>query len=160
MKKVYLLYHSYEYDETSELKILGIYSTYENAEDAKRRYFQLEGFKKYPEQCFFIEAYSLDNDENWLEGFISSDELEEEFCHLTIIINQWLEIEKTPKESWKNENHYDFLTELSYRLNTSETISELAKHIQNLTKNYLKTEKNYCDCQKVSQKIFNCIKNK
>ena len=70
MTWVYLLQHSYENEGSEETKIIGIYSSYENAERAKCKVKSKEGFNRFPEDCFYIDAYELDRD-NWVEGFIS-----------------------------------------------------------------------------------------
>jgi hypothetical protein len=78
MNKVYVLYHSYEYGEEQEhesTKILGMYSTAENAEKAKNRYSKLDGFSRYPDNCFFILQCEIDKDSVWAEGFLTWDEI-------------------------------------------------------------------------------------
>lgn len=77
MQKVYLLQHSYEYEieenlKVDETKIIGIYSSYEMAEQVKERYKTKKGFSRFPIDCFYIDEYELDND-NWKEGFITWD---------------------------------------------------------------------------------------
>ncbi|MCX7923119.1 MAG: hypothetical protein N3B21_14075 [Clostridia bacterium] len=68
MKKVYLLQHSYEYDDCEETKIIGIYSSKEKADLVIEKYKKLPGFKHYPD-CFFIDGYKIDED-NWQDGFL------------------------------------------------------------------------------------------
>ena len=53
MNHLYLLIHTYEFCDGTEIKLLGIYSTREKAKEAKARFYALEGFNKYPESCFF-----------------------------------------------------------------------------------------------------------
>ena len=80
MNTIYLLRHTYEYGEELEhetTKELGVYSSFEKAEEAKKRYFPLEGFRNYPEECFVICEYQLDKDSSWEEGFISWEEASE-----------------------------------------------------------------------------------
>ena len=77
MNSVYLLRHTYEYGEELDhetTKELGIYSSLEKAEEAKKRYSPLEGFRDYPEECFFICEYQLDKDSEWSDGFFSWSE--------------------------------------------------------------------------------------
>jgi hypothetical protein len=72
--KGYLLQHEYEYkfnNETfEEVKVLGIYSTREKAEEAINYYMTLEGFKDHPIECFHIDEYTFD-ERHWAEGFFT-----------------------------------------------------------------------------------------
>jgi homoserine kinase type II len=70
MKSVFLLQHTYEYDDCEETKIIGIYSSRERAEKVVEKYKELPGFKHYPD-CFFIDEYDIDED-NWQEGFFKA----------------------------------------------------------------------------------------
>lgn len=75
--KVYLLQHSYEYEicediSTYNTKIIGIYSSQEKAEEVKSQFKLKKGFDRYPEDCFYIDEYQVDED-NWTEGFITWD---------------------------------------------------------------------------------------
>ena len=70
--KVYVLWHVYEltddYGEHDEEKLIGIYSTYDNAQAAIQSHKDLEGFKDLPIDCFEIHEYELDSS-NWKDGF-------------------------------------------------------------------------------------------
>lgn len=71
-EKVYVLQHSYDYgenDEFTETKFIGVYSSESAAEKAVERLYKVQGFDKYPKECFNIDAYTIDED-NWTEGFI------------------------------------------------------------------------------------------
>ena len=73
MNKVYTLEHSYECGEDleyDEAKMLGIYSSFEKAEEAKKRYSNLAGFADYDESCFYIDAYDIDVDTGFTDGFV------------------------------------------------------------------------------------------
>lgn len=52
-----------------DLKILGVYSTEQNARERIGRARKLPGFRDEPE-CFVVESYTLDEDQ-WTEGFVS-----------------------------------------------------------------------------------------
>lgn len=69
-KSVFLLQHCYENNNCEEVKVIGIYSSRENAEKCSERLLSLPGFKNYPDN-FFIDEYRLDVG-NWTEGFKSS----------------------------------------------------------------------------------------
>ncbi len=71
MKKAFLLQHSYMYGkrcEFEETKVLGIFTTQQEAEKAIDFYKKLPGFKDFDDNCFSIDMYILDNYE-WQEGF-------------------------------------------------------------------------------------------
>lgn len=75
--KVYLLQHSYEKEIDEELKvdetkIIGIYSSYENAEQVKKEFKNRKGFNRFSEDFFYIDEYELDQN-NWSEGFVTWD---------------------------------------------------------------------------------------
>lgn len=71
MKKVFLLQHSYERDESGveETKLIGVYSTRERAEQAIVRLSNVEGFRDYPD-CFCVDGYEIDKD-HWVDGFVT-----------------------------------------------------------------------------------------
>jgi len=76
MKEVYLLTHSYDYGveaEHSEVKIIGIYSTFELAKKTVEYYKTLPGFREFEDECFCINNYKLNSSE-WAEGFVYLDE--------------------------------------------------------------------------------------
>lgn len=80
MKKVYLVQHSYEYEieegiPSEETKIIGIYSSIEKAKETVEHFLTIEGFKDFPEDCFYIDAYKLDTN-NWEDGFITKKSAE------------------------------------------------------------------------------------
>ena len=54
-----------------------------------QRYKSIEGFKKYPITCFFVDEYKIDED-NWTEGFVGSDEIYNDFVTVTSYFNEWL----------------------------------------------------------------------
>jgi homoserine kinase type II len=80
MKSVFLLQHSYEDDGIERSKIIGIYSSKENAERTIEKYKTISGFKDYPND-FYIDEYEIDKCE-WQEGFIKSGEALDELTEL------------------------------------------------------------------------------
>ena len=79
---VYLLEHSYEYDigdgETAdEIKTLGIFTTEEEGKSAIEYYKTLEGFKDYPEDCFYLDRFEL-NKRFWVDGFFTPSDEDDE----------------------------------------------------------------------------------
>jgi hypothetical protein len=72
MEFVYLVQHSYEVGENGEfdeVKLIGVYSTQEKAEEVVERYKEIPGFKNYL-NGFHIGEHEINKD-NWNEGFIS-----------------------------------------------------------------------------------------
>lgn len=154
MKKLYLLYHAYEFSDNNEIKHLGIYSSLENAEKARQRYIRLAGFSEYPENCFCISGFTPDNDECWKDGFVNLDTLTEDFRKLTAILNEMAGIKETPENSWKNQDYYYVLCEISALRYRTEDISELAEYIRKMFRNYMKTELNPDLCTRTAEKIM------
>ncbi|GAB4587052.1 DUF7336 domain-containing protein [Nocardia sp. IFM 10818] len=68
MDIVYLVNHEYELNEgEDEIKLIGVYSSEENARAAIERLRIQPGFRDLPE-CFVIHAYEIDKD-YWTEGY-------------------------------------------------------------------------------------------
>lgn len=67
MKSVYLLQHSYFWNDVEETKIIGVYSSRENAEKVVECYKFLPGFSDYKDE-FVIDEYIVDEN-NWEDGF-------------------------------------------------------------------------------------------
>jgi len=64
---VYLLWHAHDLDEEVDVKLLGVYSNQQNAEEAKQRVSLKPGFRD-SQQGFHIDCYEVDRDW-WAEGF-------------------------------------------------------------------------------------------
>ncbi len=153
MRKIYLLIHAYEFCDTIETKFLGIYSTSKKAQAAKKRYYLLEGFRQYPESCFSILPFELDQDQ-WPGGFVSADEIYDEFRALTIIINEMAGVEKAPENAWDDEDYYYILCEISRLSYNTDDISELADYIQQLFREYVKTQIDREICMETAKKLL------
>lgn len=131
--KMYLLYHQYEYgenNENEEIKTLGIYSSEQEAVKAIERYCKLEGFKKFPKECFVVDEYNVNVDTGWKEGFVNSNDLEQNFETLTTCFNEWLCNNKSAHESWENDVYYNALCDVEKVIYRIKDIRELAEHIQ------------------------------
>ena len=72
MTTVYLLYHIREDENSEDEKLIGIYTTMELAEEAKKRVESQPGFIDYPDD-FSIFPHKLNRD-GWAEGFIVTDD--------------------------------------------------------------------------------------
>jgi hypothetical protein len=64
---VFVLQHSYEQGDCTETKMIGVYSSREQAERAIDRLREVPGFIDRPED-FYVDEYRLDKDQ-WAEGF-------------------------------------------------------------------------------------------
>jgi hypothetical protein len=70
LKNVFLLWHSHDLgDGETDDKLVGVYSSIDEAEAAKARKLKFEGFRDSPEG-FLIDCYELDRDA-WSEGYIT-----------------------------------------------------------------------------------------
>jgi len=68
--KVYIVQHVHEFDDGREdIKLIGIYSSIENAQEAVQRLGHQLGFRDTPEG-FEIDTYTLDQD-NWTQGYVT-----------------------------------------------------------------------------------------
>lgn len=75
MEKVYFVDHIRdisEDDDVQDVKLIGVYTTKELAEEAVERKKNLEGFRDYPDG-FEISETPLDTD-LWTSGFITIEE--------------------------------------------------------------------------------------
>jgi hypothetical protein len=73
MKTVFLLQHSYdvgENDEYEETKIIGVYTSQAEADQAIHRLKDKPGFRYKPE-AFGVIALELNKDQFWAEGYAS-----------------------------------------------------------------------------------------
>ena len=70
MTKVYLLHHVHEFDDGHEdVKLIGVFRTFEKAQETMEGHKKLEGFRDYIEG-FSIDECTLDR-VGWTEGFIT-----------------------------------------------------------------------------------------
>lgn len=68
LTNVYVLQHVHEADDGAEdVKLIGVYSSRENAQAALARLSQAPGFSEAPDG-FHIDEYQLDTDQ-WVEGY-------------------------------------------------------------------------------------------
>ena len=68
MAKVFVLQHVHTLDDgTEDVKLVGVYSSRENAQAAASRLAQAPGFSEAPDG-FDIDEYQLDKDQ-WVEGY-------------------------------------------------------------------------------------------
>jgi hypothetical protein len=66
MNRVFLLWHEHDDDG----KLIGVYSSEENAIAARARVASKPGFVELPER-FTVAAYELDKD-HWTEGYVTA----------------------------------------------------------------------------------------
>lgn len=77
MVKLYMLQHEYEYTYENgifdEVKLIGIFSSLQKAEDAKNLLKNKKSFKDFPDSCFIISDIEIDSID-WVKGFIPTEE--------------------------------------------------------------------------------------
>ena len=66
---VYILHHYYELSKCEEVKLIGAFSSEEEAQRIIEKYKKLPGFKYYPND-FYISEYKIDVPA-WREGFLT-----------------------------------------------------------------------------------------
>lgn len=69
--KPYLLYHWRDEADDETAKPIGVFSSLEAAEGAKRRLSGEPGFRSQPDR-FIVDEYPVDH-VNWTEGFVVAD---------------------------------------------------------------------------------------
>lgn len=69
---VFLLYHTHDHSPDEMSKLIGVYTSIEEAESAILRILPQPGFRDRPES-FEIARYSIGQD-HWTEGFIKWSE--------------------------------------------------------------------------------------
>jgi hypothetical protein len=68
----FVVQHAHELEDgEDEVKMIGVYSTRENAESAVERLRLQPGFRDTP-NCFFIDDYTVDQT-YWTEGYVTTD---------------------------------------------------------------------------------------
>ncbi|MFB9077051.1 hypothetical protein ACFFLS_03585 [Flavobacterium procerum] len=77
MEEVYILEHVYEFENTEEIKFIGVFTTRENALNVIKELKDLPGFNRFDENCFQISQCRLNHYE-WKSGFISWEEANED----------------------------------------------------------------------------------
>lgn len=147
-KYVYKLVHMYECKEEDEIKELGIYSTYKKAKEAIGRYKVLEGFNKYPIDCFYINKCEIDRDAEWVDGFINSTIIEQNFSNFSKHFEIWLQSLETNKYTLTDFNFetnkeflYNLECEIYETICSMEKVEDITNHIRKIfEKRFGKTE--------------------
>ena len=65
--KVFVVQHEHERDGSADVKLIGVYATRAEADQARERLSAAEGFRDHPDG-FSIDAYELGRD-HWTSGF-------------------------------------------------------------------------------------------
>jgi len=70
VSSVFVLQHVHSFDQGEEdVKLIGVYSSRDNAQNAIKRLRESPGFCENPDG-FCIDEYQLDKDQ-WVEGFVT-----------------------------------------------------------------------------------------
>ena len=137
-QNLYLLYHAYEINGHEEIKILGIYTSPENAEQAKQRYLHLEGFREFPAHCFWIQRYAPNKDDAWTDGFFTEPEsVLQSFRKLSAELSAFLEL----PDNWENQEYFELLQEISWKLSVSDDIADIAEYLERFTADRIRKAK-------------------
>lgn len=130
MAEVYMLWHLYWYMddegyEEEEGKILGLYTSEEEAMEAAKRYYKLPGFNKYPFDCFGVDKYKVDEDSAWVGGFFSPHE---RIYHIVKKnVDVWDPLNLFP---YAPDNEYDIESkQIAKQVKLNHTVEELAEII-------------------------------
>jgi hypothetical protein len=68
---VFVVQHARELEDgEEEIKMIGVYSTRDKAEEAVERLRLQPGFRETP-KCFHIDDYTVDMD-HWTEGYVTT----------------------------------------------------------------------------------------
>ncbi len=74
--EVYTLEHTYSVNEIYKTsKLIGLFSSWEEADKVIDQFIQLPGFREYPRSCFIITKHIVDDFDKWKDGF-TDDQLE------------------------------------------------------------------------------------
>ena len=73
VQSCFLLHHIHVYGDDEDIKIIGVYRSYADAEAAIRRVKERPGFRDSMES-FSIDEYQFGKD-HWTQGYVSGDEI-------------------------------------------------------------------------------------
>ena len=75
MTHVYMLWHIHDLGDEEDWKFVGVYSSPEAVDAARRRVAALPGFRDTPDS-FRVERVAVDEDQ-WTQGFVTVDDAPE-----------------------------------------------------------------------------------
>lgn len=126
--------HMLEYDketdhgdfETEEYNLIGLYLSEEEAQEAKKR---VASEMNIDEALLFVSSSEIGKLQ-WEGGFVSPDDLYQDFVTLTACFNEWLGIDKSPEESWEDNKYYNALCDVDEAAYKIKDVRELAEYIR------------------------------
>lgn len=128
--RIYMLEYDKEIDhgdfEIEEYNLIGLYFSEKEAQEAKKRVL-LE--MNIDEALLFVSSTEIGKLQ-WEGGFVSSDDIYQDFVTLTACFNEWLGIDKNPEESWEDDEYYNALCEVEEVAYKIKDIRELAEYIR------------------------------
>ena len=74
---IYVLHHTYDTELNQETRFLGLYSNEEKVKEAIETFYKLPGFNQYPKECFIVGTCNINENANWLQGFIQGGQYNE-----------------------------------------------------------------------------------
>lgn len=76
MKTAFVVQHVHEFDDREDVKLIGVYSSRQRADDAVARLRAAPGFRDAP-NAFSVAEYEVDAD-HWVEGFATVGQREDD----------------------------------------------------------------------------------
>ena len=155
--RIYMLEYYKEIDhgdfETEEFNLIGLYLS-EEAQKAKKR-VALE--MNIDIELLFVSMEEIGKLQ-WEGGFVSSDDIYQDFVTLTACFNKWLGIDKSPEESWEDDEYYNALCEVEEVAYKIKDIRELAEYIRQVwIRRFDDTSKNFEDYMQIADNIISTM---
>ena len=156
--RIYMLEYYKEIDhgdfETEEYNLIGLYLLEEEAQKAKKR-VALE--MNIDEELLCVSSTEIGKLQ-WEGGFVSSDDIYQDSITLTACFNKWLGIDKSPEESWEDDEYYNALCEVEEVAYKIKDIRELAEYIRQVwIRRFDDTSKNFEDYMQIADNIISTM---
>lgn len=159
---IFMRVHMLEYDkevdygdfETEEYNLIGLYLSEEEAQKAKKR-VALE--MNIDEELLCVSSTEIGKLQ-WEGGFVSSDDIYQDFVTLTACFNEWLGIDKNAEESWEDDKYYNALCEVEEVAYRIKDIRELAEYIRQVwIRRFGDKDRNLEDYMQIAGNIISTI---
>ena len=156
--RIYMLEYYKEIDhgdfETEEFNLIGLYLSEEEAQNAKKR-VALE--MNIDIELLFVSMEDIGKLQ-WEGGFVSSDDIYQDFVTLTACFNEWLGIDKNAEESWEDDKYYNALCEVEEVAYRIKDIRELAEYIRQVwIRRFGDKDRNLADYMQIAGNIISTI---
>lgn len=157
--RIHMLEYNKEIDygdfETEEYNLIGLYLSEDEAQNAKNR---VVSEMNIDADLLFVSSTEIGKYNEWEGGFVSSDDLYQNFEILTDCFNKWLGINKSPEESWEDDEYYNALCDIEQVAYKIKNIKELAEYIQQIwIKRFDDRSRNFEDYMLIAGNIISII---